>query len=345
VSCTSSGACTAAGYYENSSGAKLALAETWNGEEWKEQTTPKPTGAKESELYGVSCTSTSACTAVGSYLNSSSVAVPLAERWNGEAWSIQESPAPTGAKESGLFGVSCTSSSACTGVGAYVNSASIYVAFAESWNGVSWSIHETPVPTGTKLSQLIGVSCSAANACTAVGEYENSADAFVALAESWNGEAWSLQVPPSPKGATLTWPEGVSCTSSSMCVMVGLFEPTEGGSDTLAEEWNGKAWSVQSTPDPTGAQNSRLHDVSCTSSTVCTAVGFYDHGEPVEELTLAERWNGTEWSIQSTPNPTGAPYSRLRGVSCTSTTICAGVGWYFKSKGEENMVTLGENYG
>jgi hypothetical protein len=345
ISCTTPGACTAVGYYENSSSAELALVEAWNGEEWKEQVTPKPTGAKDSELYGVSCTSTGACTAVGSYLNSSSVAVPLAERWNGEAWSVQEPPAPAGAKESGLFGVSCTSSSVCTAVGGYVNSAGVYVAFAESWNGTSWSIKETPVPTGTKLSQLIGVSCSAADACTAVGEYESNAEVFVALAESWNGEAWSLQEPPSPKGATLTWPEGVSCTSSSMCVMVGLYEPSAGGSDTLAEEWNGKAWSVQSIPNPSGAQNSRLHGVSCASSTTCTVVGFYDYGEPTEELTLAERWNGTEWSIQSTPNPTGAPYSRLRGVSCTSSTTCASVGWYFKSKGEENMVTLAEIYG
>ena len=346
VSCASASACTAIGYYEGSSGATLALAEGWNGEEWKEQTVSTPTGATETELNGVSCTSLSVCTAVGAYLNSAGVWVPLAERWNGGAWAVQEPPSPAGAKASGLLGVSCASTSACTAVGAYIDSVGAYVTLAESWNGTAWSIKETPNPAGAKQGQLLGVSCASSNACTAVGEYENSAGtAWLAQAEIWNGETWSLQEPPSPTGATTTWPNGVSCTSASACTAIGYFIPSTGGSSTLAESWNGRVWTVQSTPNPTGAQNNELRGVSCTSSTVCTAVGFYDHGSPVEELTLAERWNGTEWSIQTTPNPTGAPYNRLLGVSCTSSTMCAGIGYYFKSKGEENMVTLAEIYG
>jgi hypothetical protein len=341
-SCSSPGACTAVGYYKNSSGTKLALAEAWNGE-WQEQTLAKPSGAKESELDEVSCTSSNACTAVGSYLNSSSVAVPLAERWNGEAWSVEEAPAPSGAKESGLFSVSCASSSACTATGAYINSSSAYVAFAESWNGTSWSVKETPIPSGGQMSQLIGVSCSAAGECTAVGEYESSTSVWESLADRWNGEKWTLQEPPSPTGATLTWPEDVSCISSTMCVIVGFYEPSEGGSKTLAESWNGKTWSIQTTANP-GSQSSRLRGVSCTSSTSCTAVGFYDQGEPTEEMPLAENWNGTAWSTQTIPHPSGAPYSNLRRVSCTSSVACAAVGRYTKSKGEE-AITLAELYG
>ncbi|MGA9314544.1 MAG: hypothetical protein WBV77_07945 [Solirubrobacteraceae bacterium] len=346
TSCTSPAACTAVGSYDSSSGATLALAEVWNGAEWKEQTTLKPTGATETELDGVSCTSLSACTAVGSYLNSSGVAVPLAERWNGEAWSIQEPPSPTGAKGSGLFNVSCASSSACTAVGAYISSAGVYTTLAENWNGTSWSIKETPNPTGAKISQLLDVSCTSSNACTAVGEYENSAGtAFLAQAEIWNGETWSLQEPPSPTGARDTWPEGVSCTSASMCTAVGFYEPGTGGKATLAEGWNGKTWSVQSTANPTGAQNSNLRHVSCTSSAACTAVGTYTPKEgEVGEATLAEQWNGTEWSIQSSPNPTGAPANRLLAVSCTSFTTCIAVGYYDKSKSEESRVTLAEIY-
>jgi hypothetical protein len=42
--------------------------------------------------------------------------------------------------------------------------------------------------------------------------------------------------------------------------------------------------------------------VSCTTSIACTAVGGYvsDIGQPV---TLAEHWDGTAWSTQSTPIP------------------------------------------
>jgi hypothetical protein len=46
-------------------------------------------------LYGVACTSSKACVAVGSYTNQSGVAMTLAERWNGSTWSIQSSPLPS----------------------------------------------------------------------------------------------------------------------------------------------------------------------------------------------------------------------------------------------------------
>jgi hypothetical protein len=38
------------------------------------------------------------------------------------------------------------------------------------------------------------------------------------------------------------------------------------------------------------------------------------------DLTLAERWNGNGWTIQSMPNPTGADVIELTGVSCPSST-------------------------
>ena len=46
-------------------------------------------------------------------------------------------------------------------------------------------------------------------------------------------------------------------------------------------------------------------------------------------ITLAMRWNGTDWAIASSPNPTGAMNSLLNGVSCTSTTDCFAVGNFY----------------
>ena len=341
VSCTTSTTCTAVGDYVSSTGTLKTLAETWNSEEWKEQTTPNPSGAPESELVGVSCTSSAACMAVGSYVNGSGVAVPLAESWNGTSWSIQEPLAPAEAKGSGLFDVSCTSSTACTAVGAYESSTGAFLMLAESWNGTSWSIKETPAPTGTTVSQLVGVSCTSSSACTAVGEFVSSGK-WRPLAETWNGTAWSAQELVIPTEGTLPFLEGVSCTSSSACEAVGSYNSSHEGTLVLAERWNGTAWSLQSTPKPSGSGLSKLLGVSCTSSTSCTGVGYYST-ELAGEVTLGEHWNGTEWSILATSNPAGA--SRLLGVSCLSSTPCAGVGYYFKSKGEENIVTLAELYG
>ncbi|MEA2314573.1 MAG: hypothetical protein QOI03_1265, partial [Solirubrobacteraceae bacterium] len=46
-----------------------------------------------------------------------------------------------------------------------------------------------------------------------------------------------------------------------------------------------------------------LSGVSCTTASACTAVGYYVNSAGTR-LTLAERWNGTSWATQTTPNPT-----------------------------------------
>lgn len=106
---------------------------------WSIQPTPNPAGAMNSFLPGVSCTTTSACTAVGYSISTSNVVTNLAKRWNGTAWSIQTIPNPGGAVISSLASVACTSSTACTAVGNSFNSANVQRTLAEHWNGTSWA--------------------------------------------------------------------------------------------------------------------------------------------------------------------------------------------------------------
>ena len=58
---------------------------------WTVRRTPNPAGAKDRELFGVSCVSMAACTAVG-YTNSAGTYVTLVERWNGSSCSVQQTP-------------------------------------------------------------------------------------------------------------------------------------------------------------------------------------------------------------------------------------------------------------
>jgi hypothetical protein len=346
VSCMSSTACTAVGEFYNGSGRAGGgkgelLAESWNGTTWSVQEPPIPTGATESILSGVSCTSSTACIAVGHFESSSGKRVPLAESWNGTVWSIQEPPSPTGAKQSYLGGVSCTSSTACTAVGHFESSSGKRVPLAESWNGTVWSVQEPPNPTGAIESMLSGVSCMSSTACIAVGEFENSLGRHVALAESWNGTVWSVQEPPNPTGEYRTVLSGVSCASSTACAAVGELLGTSGKSEQLTENWNGTEWKIHEPPNPTGATESRLNGVSCTSSTMCAAVGQFENSSG-RSVPLAERWNGTEWSVQEPPNPTGATKSELYGVSCTLSTVCTAAGGFTNSSG--SPVTLAERY-
>ena len=185
-----------------------------------------------------------------------------------------------------------------------------------------WSIQPTPNPTGGSDVVLNGVSCASASACTAVGGSSNGTT-MVTLAERWNGTTWSIQHTPNPTGGSLIILNGASCASASACTAVGTY--SNGTMNVmLAERWNGTRWSIQHPSSPSGSQASTLAGVSCVSATACTAVGNYNNG--TTRVALAEGWNGTKWSIQTTPNPAGGSNSMLNGVSCASATACTAVG-------------------
>jgi hypothetical protein len=337
VSCPSSTACEAVGSYDNSSGNLVTLAESWNGTDWTVQSTPDPTGATDNSLYGVSCLSTTACTAVGSYDDSAGTTVTLAESWNGTAWTIQSTPNPSGASSGSLLlSVSCTAAAACTAAGWYADASNSF-SLAESWNGTAWTIQSTPKPTGATYSSLEIVSCISATACTAVGSYYDKSGILVTLAESWNGTAWTIQSTPDPSGAESSVLYGVSCASATACTAVGTFENDSGSSVSLAETWNGTAWKVKTTPNPAGATDDILVGVSCPSATACSAVGAYADSAGAAE-TLAEYWNGTSWKVKTTPNPADATDSGLETVFCSSATACTAVGSSVDSAGTEGTL-------
>ncbi len=326
LSCPAAEACTAVGHYINEAGTEVTLAEGWNGKEWTLQETVTPTGAKSSSLSGVSCTSAEACTAVGHYVNSSGVEVTLAEVFASKKWAIQETVTPTGAKSSSLSGVSCTAAEACTAVGRYVNSSNVEVTLAEVFASKKWAIQETVTPTGAKSSSLSGVSCTAAEACTAVGRYVNSSNVEVTLAEVFASKKWAIQETVTPTGAKSSSLSGVSCTAAEACTGVGRYVNSSNVEVTLAEVFASKKWAIQETVTPTGAKSSSLSGVSCTAAEACTGVGRYVNSSNVE-VTLAEVFASKKWAIQETPNPE-AKSSSLSGVSCHTAETCIAAGNY-----------------
>lgn len=330
-SCTEAKACTSVGEYVNSGGTTVPLAERWNGSTWAVQTAPAPTGATWSELLGVSCTTSTACAAAGLY-ESGGVRHGFAEGWNGTEWTVQTTPDPAEAKSAEISAISCTSSTACTAVGHYTTSTTS-VTLAERWNGISWTVQSTPNPKEAKESALLGVSCTSSTACTATGYYYNSLGTRLTLAETWNGTSWSVQTTPNRSEATGNILLGVSCTSSSACTAVGADFPSVGAQETLVEHWNGSEWSIQTSQNPSGSGASVLHGSSCVSASLCMAVG--DYIKEGVNVTLAERWNGSSWTLQSTPNPSEAKFSALWSVACTSVTECVAPGYYKDSTGTE----------
>lgn len=321
VSCPSKNYCVAVG----NAGAinEASVAAHWNGSSWK--VLPVPNGP-EGELTGVSCTSPTACTAVG---NTSVVtaAEPFAARWNGVTWVAQLTPRLP--SSGSLRAVSCPASNACVAVGT-TGSATL----VERWNGTAWRVQPAPQPEGSVTADLDGVSCPSRNSCVAVGTNRTSLTGDRALAQHWDGAAWSLQPTPVALQDDLN---GVSCTSAAACTAVG-----SRGEDSLVLRWDGTAWTTQSAPKEAGQRYHRMFGVSCTSSSDCMAVG--DYNEPAVPTPAAWRWNGSAWSLSTLPVPSGRAGGHMGGVSCTSANACTAVGTSYTDEELSTRRLLVERY-
>jgi hypothetical protein len=336
VFCVSSIVCRAVGVVGDHS-----LAEQWNGTRWSTETTTNP-GTDSNNLVSISCpsSSTTFCGAVGLSADSGSDQVPLAESWNGASWRSQVTPLIYGGGDNELRAVSCSSSTSCTAVGTLRDTDGIFVTMAEQWNGTSWVVEYTPVPAGAIGSALLGVTCTSAVACNAVGYFDNAGSHALTLAERWNGTSWTIVTTPNPSHTDNATLNALSCTSQTACTAVGSYNTTTGPTVTLAESLSGTTWSISSTPNHSTATQSELNGVSCTSSTVCTAVG--DDIEGGIDFTLGESLSAGKWSLEKSPNPTGAEDSELNSVSCATTTSCIAVGSYGSNAGVS--LTLAEQW-
>jgi hypothetical protein len=285
-----------------------------SGLTWSVVPSPDSSPTQADELNGVSCSSPSACIAVGltytpeSYPLIRTSLQTLIESWNGSVWSIVPSPDTSPTQDNDLKAVSCSSPSACTAVGFSSNSQTLI----ETWNGSAWSIVPSPNTSPTQENLLNAVSCSGPSACVAVGDaFTDGADQT--LIESWNGSAWSIVPSPNTSSTQADDLGGVSCSSPSACTAVGSYF----NSQTLIESWNGSVWSI--VPSPNASQISLLSGVSCSSSSACTAVGFTGNDQTFIE-------SGTQSATASMVIPSnGAAISGTGAILDASASAAAGV--------------------
>lgn len=338
TACPGLRSCLAVGRWDDGSGAPQAQAQSWDGSTWTAQTPATPSGAVATELQGIACTATNACTAVGSFDDGSGVTRTLVQRWTG-SWAVQSSPHPTGALGSFLSGVSCASSSECTAVGASIDAGGVQQPLVLEWSGGTWTQQSAPLPAGATTGQLSGVSCASGSACVAVGSFTD-ATGQKPLALAWNGSSWSAMTAANPSGVTGAGLSGVSCTSSTACTAVGSSN-SSGVYSPLVERLSGTTWTEQTAAIPSGATGAALTGVSCTSGTHCSAAGYsYDAGGTFS--SLAELWSASTWAVETTPGPRTAAGTLLSGISCRSSTECTAAGQWFDAG--FNVETLALRY-
>jgi hypothetical protein len=324
VRCLSSKDCWAAGEYQRSPGAAIQTQVLhWNGKRWSVVRTPNPggTGANaENELFDVTCVTSRNCWSVGDFGTQSGIhqkLLNLVLHWNGTRWSrvFLNNPGGTSANHlNSLFSVRCGSASNCVATGQLGTTTAAGDQTndeAMRWNGRHWYQTPTPNPGGTgygHFSEIDGLACVGGADCWGAGNFGVESPTLTSQNEMlhWNGKKWAKvtvpnQTPPSSTG--LDEFLGATCFSTTNCWAVGNREPTSGAVLNEAEHWNGKHWSVVSTPNPAGTADPDQHallSARCPSARDCWAVG-YQLSTPGIYHNEVLHWNGTKWSVFAAP--------------------------------------------
>jgi hypothetical protein len=170
------------------------------------------------------------------------------------------------------------------GTGASVSAIQNSEPLIEHFNGTSWSVVKSPLPTFG--GELNGVAAVASNNVWAVGQRNSFSTAggfpiTIPLIEHWDGTRWSVVSSPNPSpvlGAQLL---GVAAVSANNIFAVG--------SGDLVEHWNGTKWSIVTSP--VFGAGGTLNGISADSGTDVWAVGANSNGTP-----QALHFNGQAWS-------------------------------------------------
>lgn len=178
--------------------------------------------------------------------------------------------------------------------------------------------------------QLIGnlggaVALSTTNVW-AVGGSISSSGYAQSLTENWNGSMWNVVNSPNIVPAeTLIGFTGVAVVSADDIWAVGYYFNTIYNSTehAMIEHWNGKQWSVISSPQP--QLNAYLAGVAAIAPNDVWAVGNYI-GSP---SSFFEHWDGASWTL--IPNPVNQP-TKLYAITATSATNVWAVGNGLNSK-------------
>ena len=192
-----------------------------------------------------------------------------------------------------------------------------------------WNQDNSP-NVGSASNILMGVSAAFTDGPSydawAVGTSNTNDSGGDTLIQRWNGISW--QVVPSPdqgSGANSLISVEVVPGRSARTRDAWAVGAYYSGSNqyTLTEHWNGSAWSVVTSPNPSLTGGNALADTAVVSRDDIWAVGTYNTPGNLNK-TLVMHWNGTGWAIVPSPNAPG--FNVLGSVVANSSTDVWAVG-------------------
>jgi hypothetical protein len=278
----------------------------FDGKKWTAFAMPHIAGDLTSELTGLADLSPNNVWAVGNVNINEDNPNQIIEHYNGTAWSIATGPAFQPTDQPFLTGLTATSPTDMWATGwnlTLIGCCQEAFPLFEHFDGTSWT--ETTDENNLD-SFMFGISALASDDVWAVGDVGALGETFT---EHYDGSAWSAVPSPSP-GAGENALFGVAAVAPNDVWAVGFFVDAfnqDRPQKTLVEHWNGTSWKVIPSPN-IGGNNSQtisneLRGVIAVSANDVWAFGDTDAFGPETIGNLVMHWNGTKWSIVTTPSP------------------------------------------
>lgn len=186
----------------------------------------------------------------------------------------------------------------------------------------------TPTDPTRDYEELLSVEMLGGSSGWAVGQTEITGRTYdPALAMHWDGISWtSVAVPPyGQDNATL---EGVAPVSDNDVWATGYTTSFRGWiyDRPLLIHWNGTRWRRFAVPLPPDAHGATLWRSEAVSTDDVWAVGWYHTRRQGHSKTLIIHWDGSSWSLVSSPNVPGH-LNELRAITATGPDEAWAVGF------------------
>ncbi len=204
--------------------------------------------------------------------------------WDGSDWNTVPNPAQQGNYY--LRAIATISSDDIWAVG----SAGYFLsdtAMIIHWDGTGWSIVDVG-GSPPEVYGLYGITALAQDDVWAVG-YEAGANLADALIVHWDGTGWTVM----PQTIENVMLYDVSAISSDDIWAAGTFWDGEGTLRGVICHWDGSTWTEQ-----WGVDNVQFYGVEALAPDDAWVIGENHYGN-----TRVEHWDGTQWSMVDSPNP------------------------------------------
>jgi len=194
-----------------------------------------------------------------------------------------------------------------------------------------FAVQKTPSPNAHGNSFNAVAAISATDAWAVGYQNDNNLNDSRTLIQHWNGTTWATVKSPNP-GSTPTCTNGntgnflnaVAAVATNDVWAVGFSFTCTSLLKPMALHWDGTRWNAVKTPKLNTNDNAALNGLFALASNNIYAVGYQPATNGAVE-TLIEHWDGSAWTVVSSPNANSTG-NVLFSVSGTSSSDVWAVG-------------------